>query len=395
MRNFVVKGNICYSGSDNALCTVENGYIVCEDKLCVGVFENLPECYETFPCYDYADKLIIPGLIDLHVHAPQYPFRGLGLDLAAADWLDTHIFAEESKYADLEYAEKAYTYFVSDLLTCATTRACVWGTAHTEATLLLMQKLEDAGLKAYVGKLSTGADTAATEQWLRDCGRFKNIKPILTTGADSLPEGLSGLRKVHDLHAQAHVFDHPDASGLDAAHCPDIMAHCVHCSDDELAAMRRQKVFIAHCPESNANLSLGVAPVRKYLEQGMKVGLGSDVAAGSSLSIFRAMAMAIQCSKLRWSLYDQSAAPLTMDEAFYLATKGGGEFFGKVGSFEKGYEFDAVVIDDASHRHPQKLSVRERLERLIYLAESRNIVAKFVDAKLIREKKDCGFSCSI
>ena len=123
------------------------------------------------------------------------------MDLELMDWLQKYAFPEEAKYESPEYAEKAYTYFVSDLLTCATTRACVWGTAHTEATLLLMQKLEDAGLKAYVGKLSTGADTAATEQWLRDCGRFKNIKPILTTGADSLPEGLSGLRKVHDLHA--------------------------------------------------------------------------------------------------------------------------------------------------------------------------------------------------
>ena len=165
--------------------------------------------------------------------------------------------------------------------------------------------------------------------------------------------------------------------------CPTIMAHCVHSGEDEVEMMKNQNVFIAHCPESNTNLSSGVAPVKTYLEKGMKVGLGSDIAAGSSLSIFKAMAMAVQCSKLRWRLYDQSVAPLTVEEVFYLGTKGGGEFFGKVGSFENGYEFDAVVIDDSTIRHPQKLSVKERLERLIYLAEDKNIVAKFVGSKKI------------
>ena len=91
----------------------------------------------------------------------------------------------------------------------------------------------------------------------------------------------------------------------------------------------------------------------------------------------------VQCSKLRWRLLDQSVEPLTIKEVFYLATKGGGEFFGKVGSFEEGYEFDAVVIEDATIRHPQELSVKECLERVIYLAEDRNVIAKFVDGKKI------------
>ena len=90
------------------------------------------------------------------------------------------------------------------------------------------------------------------------------------------------------------------------------------------------------------------------------MGLGTDVAAGTSLSMFRAMAMAVQCSKLRWRIQDESLAPLTVEEVFYLATKGGGEFFGKVGSLEPGYEFDAVVIDDTMLRHARKLSAKER-----------------------------------
>ena len=104
------------------------------------------------------------------------------------------------------------------------------------------------------------------------------------------------------------------------------------------------------------------------------------------MSIFKAMAMAVQCSKLRWRLYDQSVAPLTVEEVFYLGTKGGGEFFGKVGSFEEGYEFDAVVIDDSTLKHPQELDVKSRLERVIYLSDEKHITAKFVNGNKVLEK---------
>ena len=118
----------------------------------------------------------------------------------------------------------------------------------------------------------------------------------------------------------------------------------------------------------------GVAPIRKYLDMGMKMGLGSDVAGGFDLSILRAMADAIQVSKLRWRLLDTSLTPLKVEEAFYLATKGGGEFFGKVGSFEEGYEFDAVVLDDSHLRTMRELDVKDRVERIIYLADEGCVV---------------------
>lgn len=417
MKNYVIKGNICYSKSKNEICTLENGYVVCENGLCAGVYEALPEVYQEFPCYHYEDHIIIPGLTDLHVHAPQYPFRGLGMDLELIDWLNTHTFAEESKYADEEYADKAYDIFAEDILNSATTRACIFGTIHTEATLLLMKKMEATGLKTYVGKVnmdrnspeylceeSAEKSAEATEKWLQESKGFENVRPILTprftpSCTDELLERLSGLQKKYHLPVQSHLSENLaeiewvkelcpgtgcygesyDRYGLFGRSCPTVMAHCVHSGEEEMEMMRKQNVFIAHCPESNTNLSSGVAPVKTYLAKEMKVGLGTDIAAGSSLSLFKAMTMAVQCSKLRWRLLDQSVSPLTMEEVFYLATKGGGEFFGKVGSFESGYEFDAVVLDDSSIKHPRELSVRERLERLIYLAEDRHIAAKFVN----------------
>jgi guanine deaminase len=127
------------------------------------------------------------------------------------------------------------------------------------------------------------------------------------------------------------------------------------------------------------NLTSGIAPIRKYLDLGLNVGLGSDVAGGHSDSIFRAITDAIQVSKMYFRMVDEEYKPLVFSEAFYLATKGGGKFFGKVGSFEEGYEFDAVIMDDTLLPHPQSLNLAERMERAVYLGlDEKGVVAKFV-----------------
>ena len=161
------------------------------------------------------------------------------------------------------------------------------------------------------------------------------------------------------------------------------MAHCVYSSDAELSLMKTRGVFIAHCPQSNTNLSSGIAPIRHYLEEELHIGLGTDIAGGHSLSMLRAIADAIQVSKLRWRLVDDSQKPLSLEEAFYMATMGGGAFFGKVGTFAEDYEFDALILDDSRLRHPQPLNSRERLERLIYLADDSCIAGKYVSGNKI------------
>ena len=121
----------------------------------------------------------------------------------------------------------------------------------------------------------------------------------------------------------------------------------------------------------------------KIAQVTLHVGLGTYVAGGVGESIFRAKADAIQMSKMRWRLVDEEQKPLTVEEAFYLGTKGGGAFFGKVGSFETGYELDAVVLNDESLRHPQPLDVKDRLERFIYISDERHIDAKYVAGRQV------------
>ena len=89
MKNFVLKGNICHSAPDGAIYITENAYLVCENGLVAGVFETLPTQYQDLPLTDHGDKLLIPGLSDLHIHAPQFSFRGLGMDMELLDWLDS------------------------------------------------------------------------------------------------------------------------------------------------------------------------------------------------------------------------------------------------------------------------------------------------------------------
>lgn len=424
MKRFIIKGNICYSKTKSELCIVENGYVICSNGISKGVYEELPnppEYYSEYDFLDYSGQIIIPGLVDLHVHAPQYNFRGIGMDLELIDWLNTHTFKEEEKFKDLTYADESYDIFVKDMKNSATTRACIFGTIHSEATVLLMKKLEEAGISAFVGKVNMDRNSPeylseqsaqesieSTEEWLKQVEQFENVKPILTprftpSCTDALMERLSEVQKKYHLPIQSHLSenlseiewvkelcpgttcygDSYDRYDLFGKECPTIMAHCVYSGEKEIGMMKEQGVYVAHCPESNVNLSSGVASVRRYLDNDVKVGLGSDVAAGSSLSILKAMAMAIQCSKLRWRLLDNTLSAITIDEAFYMGTKGGGEFFGKVGSFEKGYEFDAVVLNDASLETKKVLSLRERVERIIYCADDRMISAKYVKGKQI------------
>lgn len=419
---FILKGNIIYSKRLTEFEICEHGYLVCREGHVEGVYQTLPFRLGGNPVYDYGDCLIVPGLVDLHIHAPQYSFRGLGMDMELLEWLETNTFPEEAKYESADYARKAYGIFADNMRKSAATRACIFGTVHREATLLLMDMMEKTGLDTMIGKVNmdrncpdyiieeTEESAGETLEWIKDVlhRKYKNTHPILTprftpSCTDELMEELKKLQMRYGLPLQSHLSENQgeiawvkelcpwadfygdayDRFGLFGADCPTVMAHCVYSGDREIERIKENGVFIAHCPESNMNVSSGIAPVRRFLQQGLHVGIGSDVAGGSTENLFRAMAHAVQASKLKWRISDDSLEALTAEEVFYMATKGGGAFFGKVGSFENGYEFDAVVLDDTRLAHPQPLDVRSRLERMIYLADEREIRAKYVKGNKI------------
>ena len=150
MNRFALHGTFVDTPTPDAL-RVRTGYLLCEDGVCAGFSPDAPA---GVPVRDYAGQLITPGLVDLHLHAPQYSYCGTAMDLELLDWLQRYTYPEEARYADPGYAKLGYGYFVRDLKASATTRACIFATLHTDATLELMHQLKDAGLGAFVGKLA-------------------------------------------------------------------------------------------------------------------------------------------------------------------------------------------------------------------------------------------------
>jgi len=333
------------------------------------------------------------------------------------DWLDTYTFRTEARFEDTDYARRVYRQLARELIAWGTTRVAMFSSRHTDATLILMEELENAGVTGYVGKVnmdrSSGPAQEGTEEsvretlrWLENC-HFAHIKPILTprftpSCSDGLLEALGKLAAERNLPVQSHLSEntgeitwvrelHPDCGQYWETYAKyglwngrTVMAHCVYSTEEEVLRMKKNRVYIAHCPQSNVNLSSGIAPVRRYLELGLSIGLGTDLAGGANLSMFRCITDAIAVSKLYWRLVDQDAKPLTLEEGFYLATVGGGSFFGNVGSFEKGYEADVLIGDDQAIPRLENWGIRERLARFLYLSgEKGQLVGKYVAGEKI------------
>ena len=405
---------------DEIVC-LEQGSIVVENGRVTGVFQTLPARYAALPVLDYGHRLILPGMSDLHVHAPQFAFRGLGMDMELLEWLNTYTFPEESKYKDLDYAERAYGSFASHLLRSTTTRAAIFATIHVPATELLMQKLDAMGLECFVGKvnmnrnspvylreISTNQALRDTERWICETkARYAHVRPILTprfipSCTDDLMFGLARLRAKYDLPVQSHLSenyseiawirelcprsknygDAYEQFGLFGGGYPCIMAHCVHSDEREREAMREHGVVTAHCAGSNINICSGVAPVRTLLREGNLVTLGSDIAGGALLAMNKVITMSIRASKFRHMQSDGKDEFLTVEEGYYLGSSAGHEYFGGHGGFVPGDYIHAIVVDDSDFTeaaHP--LSVRERFERAIYMMHRHNIVSVWSEGK--------------
>ena len=419
-QSFILKGDICFSKNKDEIKNIHDGYVVCVDGISQGVYEKLPEEYKDLELIDYSGKLILPGLVDLHVHAPQFSYRGLGMDLELIDWLNTYTFPQEAKYQDVNYAKNMYQRFVDDVKKGPNTRSVVFATLHVESTIELMDIFEKSKMVSYIGKVnmdrngsenlqeeSANQSAKDTIRWIESIqDRYERTFPIITprftpSCSDDLMRQLSIIRKKYNLKVQSHLSENQgeikwvselcpytqfygqaySKFNMFGGDCPTVMAHCVWSCEEEQELMKKQGVFIAHCPDSNTNLSSGIAPVRKYINDNQNIGLGSDVAGGTHTSIFKAMADAISVSKLRWRLVDQDYAPITVAEAFYLGTIGGGKFFGKVGSFESGYEFDAIVVDDSRYTVQNQWDDLQRLEKTIYLSYDFDVIHKYVQGR--------------
>lgn len=410
----VIRANLIYTESLDAFTVKNNAFIGIENGKIAFVSDTLPEAFNNLEVEDFGEGFLIPGFVDLHFHAPQYGNYGLGFDEQLIPWLDKYTFPEEAKYQSLDYAKQVFPKVANALLQQGTTRVVLLSSLHREATEYLMELIDSIGIGAYVGKVNmdrnspdflreeTSVSLAETEKWLLNTkDRFKRVKPIITprfvpTCTDELMKGLGELATKYNVPIQSHLSENLAECDWVKSLCPghdsyaavyehfgllstkSVMAHCVHGDEKELECLKRTDTFAAHCPNANNNLSSGIMPVRRYLDAGIQVGLGTDVGAGHQVSIKSVMTSAIQASKLAWHYLEDHPKALCLEEAFYLGTKGGGKFFGQIGSFEVGYEFDALYIDDQELQITEGRSLVERLHRFIYVGDDRQIARRFV-----------------
>lgn len=417
----VFKGNIIFTPTPKKFTVIPHGHILVSDGKVKAVYQNLPKEYHNLEIIDYQDKLIIPGMNDLHCHASQFKHVGMAMDKELIPWLENYTFPEEAKFRDINYAEKIYQNFIKEIWKQGTTRIVVFATVHKESTMKLLDMFMKSGLGAYVGKVNMDNNCPDyirenSEDSLKDTEeiiiKYKSkstlVKPIITprfapSCSQSLLAELGNLGQKYGIPVQSHLSENknevlwvkelfPDAGyygdvyrqyGL-FGETPTLMAHCSLSSEEEMNLMKENNVLAVHCPTSNLNVGSGLMPIRKFIDQGIKLGLGSDLSGGHTPSLLKTMVYAIQTSKIFWANSEKQMDFLTNSEAFYIATKGGGSFFGRVGSFEEGYDFDALIIDDEELNYLD-YTLEERLERFIYVGDDRHILHRYVSGNLIEE----------
>ena len=419
----IYRANIIFTPESSRFEVVPHGYIAVNDGKVEGVYSELPQHLSDYPVTDWGDRLLIPAMNDMHVHAPQYRNQGMAMDEELLPWLQNYTFPEELKYADTAYAERMYRRFVHDLWRHGTMRVVAFASIHLDSTRLLMHLLDKAGMGGRVGKVNMNRNCPpglqeSPDDALKACDtlveEFESddalVRPIVTPRfipsctpellqacgemvrryglpvQSHLSENKSEIAWVRELEPESrHYADAYDRYGL-LGQTPTVMAHCVWTDGEELEMLRQRGVMVAHCPTSNFNVASGLAPIRRFLDAGIPVGLGSDVSGGHDFSIFRMMVYAIQVSKMHYQR-DKSCKFLTLSEAFWIATKSAGRFFGRVGSFEPGYDFDALVIDDSELLIDAGYSLLQRLERYVYIGDDRHIAARYCQGRLIEEPK--------
>jgi len=373
-------------------------------------------------------RFLIPGLIDTHIHAPQYPNAGTGTDLPLLEWLTKYTFPLERKYSDITFARDVYTKAVNRSLSFGTTTGCYFASIHLEATKVLVDVISKLGQRAFVGKVCMDRNSPefyieTTQDSLQDTVSFvehvvhkvKNplITPVITprfvpTCTPVLMKGLGELAKKYNIPIQSHISENKSevlwVKELSPQHNSysevyneynlldhkTIMAHGVYLTDDELSLFKKKNSGICHCPVSNFMILSGILDVNRVLKAGVKIGLGTDVSGGCSSSMLEVIRKSIVASNTL-TFADETCIPLTYKEFFGLATIGGAEVLGlddKIGNFLPGKCFDALVINPDSKDSPfdtfEMDQFSDVFQKFIFLGDDRNISAIFVDGNLIK-----------
>ncbi len=355
--------------------------LVREGIICArGGFAALRAEHPDEPVTELQGGMLVPGFIDAHVHFPQTRAIG-GLGMPLLDWLEQCALPEESKLADQAYAREVAGEFLDGLLASGTTSALVFGSHFPAAMDELFAAAELRELNITSGLVLSDrilrpdllqspqaalADSAQLIDRWHNRGRLRYaVTPRFSLSASDemldVCAQLLGQGVWFTSHVNENVAEVAAVAGLfpGAMHYLDtyrkhglvtersVFAHNVHPSDAELTVLAEHGASVAHCPTSNCALGSGLFPLRRHVEHGVGIALGSDVGAGAGLFIPKE---ALQAYFIQ-QLLGPDGLNLTPVHLLYLATRAGARALGlddRVGDFSVGKDFDAVWLRPAA-----------------------------------------------
>lgn len=397
----------------DGLLIVENGKVKSAEPYTKKAFESFPVNLRTH----YKGAVMMPGFVDTHIHYPQTEMiAAYGEQLL--EWLNQYTFPTEKQYSDADYAKVQADFFVNELIKNGTTSGLVFATVHPESVDAIFTAADSKNMRLIAGKVMMDRhapeyllDTAesgyeeskalikkwhgknrllyaitprfaptSTAEQLKKAGELKAEYPDVYVHTH-LSENKDEIAWVKDLFPEHDgYFDVYDDHGLTGD--KSIFAHAVHLTEEEFDRMAETDSIISFCPTSNLFLGSGLFPLSKAEEEGIRVGLGTDVGAGTSFSMFETLNEAYKVQQLQ-------SEKLSAFKGLYLATLGGAKSLSIdnwVGNFEKGKEADFIVVKfDATALQKLRLSKSETLEEklfyLMMLGDERNIEATYIAGK--------------
>ncbi|WP_288572605.1 guanine deaminase [uncultured Weissella sp.] len=380
------------------------------------------------------DQVILPGFIDLHVHAPQWPNAGLALNRPLYEWLEEYTFPLEAKFKDAKYAHLVYDNLVETLLANGTTTALYFGSVDNTGNLELVKSCLSHHQRGFVGKVvmdnpeqtpdyyrdeSAAVALDETENFIHEVEKLNKdqsipVTPVITprflpSCTDEVLSGLGKLAAKYDLPIQSHCSESDWENGYalethgkrDAAVLDEfglltdksVMAHGTLLNDEDIKRFKDRGVGVAHCPISNVYFGNAVFPAKKLLSEEVKVGLGTDISGGYDPSVYQNIRQAIMSSRMLDEGVDSEISPelrgkhqaaITAKNAFYMATIGGAKSLNlTTGQIKQGYAADLQIIHEKyptfGHQGPE-----DTFEKIMYqttVSEIDHVMAQGVFAK--------------
>lgn len=392
LRPLAVRGFLIDAPSPGKLRSIRDGAILIEEG-CITAVDD----YETLKAAlgsravrwtHSPETVIVPGLVDVHAHLPQYPAVARHAE-ALLPWLQHHIFPLEKQFKAATSRVQSRGFF-EELARNGTTCAMLYAAIFEDSAEAAFSAADESGMRIILGKVMMDrgsyddtyppeniADISCAEaetlcrKWHgRDGGRIEYaFSPrFAVTCTEEIMRRSGQLASQYGAYIQTHLSENLEevalvrnlfperASYTDVyAHCgllgpKSVLGHCIHLSDEEIAQLAESDTVIAHCPTSNFFLTSGLMPMDRLKKAGLRIGLGSDVAGGPELNMWQVMRSTIETQKARY-FHNPDVPLVSATDVFHLATQGGAEALGKggkIGSFEIGKEADLAVLDLAS-----------------------------------------------